>query len=428
MLAVITGCNKGEDKKAVNSETVEPKATQPPVDNTADEKDAAAGEQGKETEAKADEGTANSSEPAGGDAATEPVKPTEAAVPVDTTSEGIKDVYAEYNMKAGTCLSDMMILMSKYSDIIKKNFNSITLENAMKPDSILNQAKSIAAGDIVVEYTDKTKQLLDWTKSNGMAARGHVIIWHSQTPEWIFHEEFSKSKPLVDRDTMLARMESYMKQVFGQLDTLGYSDMFYAFDVVNEAINDDGTYRDSLWKKIIGDDYIWYAFYYADKYAPESIKLYYNDYNEQFKTDHIVKLAESLVDEKGRSLIDGIGCQGHLYTQDSIDKYMDTLKAFSALGLDVQITELDVSLGTWMNILTPTEENLKAQGQFYYELINRIVTENAAGNTCVSGVTYWGFADELSWRRERNPVLYDKSQTPKYAYYGAMQDKEKAGY
>ncbi len=133
--------------------------------------------------------------------------------------------------------------------------------------------------------------------------------------------------------------------------------MFYAYDVVNEAIMDNGAYRDSLWKQTIGDDYIWYAFKFADRYAPESIRLYYNDYNEQYKTDYIVKLVQSLTDEAGRLLIDGIGCQGHLYTQDSIDSYMETLKAFGALGLDVQITELDDCLGSWQNTLNPTEEN-----------------------------------------------------------------------
>jgi endo-1,4-beta-xylanase len=223
-------------------------------------------------------------------------------------------------------------------------------------------------------------------------------------------------------------MASYIKQTFEQLDTLDYTDLFYAYDVVNEAIMEDGSYRDCLWKQIIGDDYIWYAFYYANQYAPEAIKLYYNDYNEQFKTDHIVKLVNSLVAEDGSSLIDGVGCQGHLYTKDSIDSYMKTLKAFSALNVDVQITELDVSLGTWQNIMSATEDNLKAQGHYYYELINRILEGNAEGTTKVSGITFWGFADHLSWRNNRSPLLFDNNLEPKYAYYGAKQDHDNAGY
>lgn len=345
-----------------------------------------------------------------------------------TVDGGIKDVYEQYGMLAGTCLSDIMLSQSEFTDLIKENFNSITLENFMKPDAMLNREQSIASGDIVVTFSPRTTNLLDWAKSNHMSARGHVLVWYSQTPDWIFYQDFDKSKGLVDRDTMLARMESYIKQTFELLDTLGYSDMFYAYDVVNEAIMEDGSLRDTLWKSIIGDDYIWYAFYYADKYAPESIQLYYNDYNEQFKTDYIVKMAKSLVDEDGRSLIDGIGCQGHLYTEDSIDDYMKTIEAFSALGLDVQITELDVSLGTWMQIKPATEENLIAQGQYYYELVNRIIGENEAGKTNVSAITYWGFADNLSWRRDRSPMLFDQNLVPKYAYYGAMQDYQNAGF
>ncbi|MDF2905139.1 MAG: putative secreted protein [Herbinix sp.] len=341
---------------------------------------------------------------------------------------GIMDVYAQFGVKAGTCLSDAMIAESKYTDIIKENFNQITLENFTKPDYILNKDKSIESGELTVEFNKNTTDLLTWAKENGMKVRGHVLVWYSQTPDWIFYEDFDKTKGLVDRDTLLARMESYIKQVFEQIEALGYTDMFYAYDVVNEAIMEDGSYRDCLWKQIIGDDYIWHAFQFADQYAPESIKLYYNDYNEQFKTSHVVKLAKSLVDEDGRTLIDGIGCQGHLYTKDSISSYITTLKAFSALGLEVQITELDVSLGTWQNILEATEENLMAQGQYYYELINRIMEENAAGNTKVTGITFWGFADQLSWRRDRSPLLFDGNLVPKYSYFGAKLDRVNAGY
>ena len=340
---------------------------------------------------------------------------------------GIKGVYLANGLSnTGTCINGNVT--SKFTDHITENYNSVTMENEMKPDSILSQSKSIEAGDMVVNYSQRTIDLLEWTKENDMKIRGHVLVWHSQTPQWIFYEDFDTNKPIVDRDTMLARMESYIKQNFEQLENLGYLDMFYAYDIVNEAVNDDGTLRDSLWKKTIGDDYIWHAFYYADKYAPEHVKLYYNDYNEQFKTNHLVKLAESLVDEDGRSLIDGLGCQAHLYTKDSIDQYIKTLEAFSATGLDVQITEIDVSLGTWQSILQPTEENLRAQGQYYYELVSRILEGNKAGTTNVSGITFWGVSDGVSWRKERSPLLFNVILKPKYSYFGAVLDKEHSGY
>ena len=339
---------------------------------------------------------------------------------------GVKGVFNTYGVQAGTCINGSVI--KNYSDHISENYNSVTMENEMKPEAILSHTKSIKTGDIVVEYTQRTTKLLDFAKENNLKVRGHVLVWYSQTPQWIFHEGFDTSKALVDRDTMLSRMESYIKQNFEFLESEGYLDMFYAYDIVNEAINDNGTLRDCKWLEIIGDDYLWHAFYYADKYAPEHVKLYYNDYNEQFKTEHVIKMAQSLVDEDGRSLIDGIGCQGHLYTKDSIDQYMKTLEAFSSTGLDVQITEIDVSLGTWQNILQPTEDNLRAQGQYYYELVNRIFEGNKAGTTNISGITFWGVSDKASWRNDRNPLLFDKDFKPKYAYFGAIQDKEHAGY
>ncbi len=340
---------------------------------------------------------------------------------------GIKGVYEAQGLNnTGTCINGFVI--KTFADNIIDNYNSVTMENDMKPEAILDQTKSVAAGNLIVNYPDRTIELLDWAKENDMQVRGHTLVWHSQTPQWIFYEDFDTTKPLVDRDTMLARMESYIKQNFELLGERGYLDMFYAYDVVNEAVEDNGTLRNSLWKAIIGDDYIWHAFYYADKYAPEHIKLYYNDYNEQFKTEHVVALAESLVDEGGRSLIDGIGCQAHLYTGDSIFKYMKTLEAFSATGLDVQMTEIDVSLGTWQNVLEPTEENLRTQGQYYYELVNSIIEANKQGKTNVSGITFWGVSDGVSWRKDRSPLLFDLEFKPKYSYFGAAQDKGHSGY
>lgn len=342
--------------------------------------------------------------------------------------ESLKEVYEAYGMKAGTCLSDYMIKSEYCSNLIKENFNSVTLENHMKPDYILDQKASQAAGDIVVSFNKTTKELLQWCKDNGMAMRGHTLVWYSQTPDWIFYENFQKGGNLASREVMLARMESYIRQVFEQLESLGYIEMFYAYDVVNEAWEDNSKMRECLWKKTIGDDYLWYAFYYADKYAPEYIDLYYNDYNEQFKTTCLYEFVQTLVDENGRSLIDGVGFQAHLYTEDSLYSYFKCVDKLATTGLKINLTELDVSLGTWQNIKPATQENLKAQGQFYYELINGLFTRVEEGTLKMDALTFWGFSDQLSWRKDRSPLLYDGSYAPKYAYYGALQIKEKAGF
>ena len=361
-------------------------------------------------------------------------RPTKVPTPVPTQApevpETIKSVMAEYGMKAGTCMSSYMLHDTKCQEFIKKNFNSITFENELKPDYVFNKEKSIAAGDLVVEFSKDTIALLDWCKENGMAVRGHTLIWHSQTPTWIFYENFDESGAMAGRDVMLARMESYIRQVFELLDSLGYSDMFYAYDVVNEAWMEDGTMRTwwANWYTTIGEDYLWYAFHYADKYAPEHIDLFYNDYNEHLKGDCLYNFVNTLVDENGNYLIDGVGFQAHIYTEDDLNQYFSVVEQIGSTGLKVTLTELDVHLGRWEHPLKPTDENFKAQGQFLYNLVSGLVERAQAGKVNMNALTYWGFTDKLSWRKEYNPTLLDTEFRQKYAYYAALLLKEHAGF
>ncbi len=381
----------------------------------------------------ADATSAPSTEATATPAPTEEPTPEPTATPEPTeepivVTETFQSLFAKHGIKAGTCLSDYMIGNKKCVEIINEQFNSITFENHLKPEAVLNKEESIAANDLVVKFNDTTLALLDWCKENDMALRGHTIIWHSQTPDWIFYEGFDKKNGLASRDVMLARMESYIKQTFEKLEELGYIDMFYAYDVVNEAWMEDGSKRDSLWLKTIGEDYLWQAFYFADKYAPEHIDLYYNDYNEQFKTDTLYDFVQTLVDEEGNYLIDGVGFQAHLYTEDDLDTYFATLEKIGSLDLKVCLTELDVCLGSWPTIKPATEENLLVQGQYYYNLINGILQRVDEGKVKMDSLTFWGFTDNLSWRKERSPLVYDKFYFPKYAFYGALQMKEYAGF
>ncbi len=348
--------------------------------------------------------------------------------PEDVALDTLKSVYAAYEIKAGTCLTDQMIRNKRLEMIILDNFNSITFENQMKPDYIFDKKASKAAGELVVEFDSTAKSLLKWCADNDMAVRGHTLIWHSQTPSWIFYENFDTSGSLVSREVMLERMESYIRQVFEQLEELGYLELFYAYDVVNEAWMEDGTKRDSLWLQTIGEDYLWYAFYYADMYAPEYVDLYYNDYNEQFKTGTLYEFVQTLVDENGGYLIDGIGLQAHLYTEDNLEEYLAMVEKLGSTGLKVNLTELDVSLGTWTDIKPGTEENFKAQGQYYYNLVNGLLQLVQENKVEMDSLTFWGFADTLSWRSDRKPLLFDSIYEPKYAYYGALQVKELAGF
>jgi len=359
-------------------------------------------------------------------------KPTKApkptATPIPEFTETFKGVFGEYGLKAGTCMSEYMCNNSRTQEFMKENFNSITFENELKPDAILDQAASKAAGDLVVKLRPNTLKMLQWCKDNDMAVRGHTIIWHSQTPQWIFYDNFDTSGTKVGRDVMLARMESYIKQTFDALEEAGYLDLFYAYDIVNEAWEDDGTMRWSDWRAIIGEDYIWHAFNFANKYAPEYIDLYYNDFNEQFKTEAFYNFFQTLKDEDGNYLIDGIGFQAHLYTKDDMDLYFTHMDKMAELGLKLSLTELDVCLGKYQDIGYATDQNKKIQGQFYYNLIRGIMDRVEAGTVEMNSLTFWGFADELSWRQEYNPLLLDRKWQPKYAYAGALLLKDYAGF
>lgn len=339
----------------------------------------------------------------------------------------LKELFAKHGMKAGTCLTAQMIAREETNDLIKNQFSSVTMENAMKPEAILNQIESKKAGELVVSFNSEAKKMLDWAKDNNFSMRGHTLVWYSQTPEWLFHEDFDVNKDFVDREELLNRMESMISQVFGFLTDQGYIDLFYAYDVVNEAWMENGTMRKNHWSDIIGDDYLWYAFYYADKYAPESVDLYYNDYNEQYKTNTLLQFVNTLVDENGKYLIDGVGLQAHLYTSDSLRAYFMTVDALAETGLKLQLTELDVCLGKYQAPLPADEANLTAQGIFYYDLISGLFERVDAGKINMDALTFWGFADNMSWRKEYSPLLYDSKLSPKKALYGALQLKDACG-
>ena len=343
---------------------------------------------------------------------------------VDTT---LKEVFAEHGMKVGTCISMNELNKRSMSEIVLDNFNSLTVENAMKPDSAINQAKSKAEGKLVVDFNNEVQSVLKWARENGYSMRGHTLVWYSQTPEWIFREGFENNGDFVDRDEMLKRMEDLISGTFAKIDELGYTDLFYAYDVVNEAWMEDGSMRENHWSEIIGDDYLWYAFYFADKYAPESIDLYYNDYNEQYKADTILKFVDTLKDDEGNYLIDGIGLQAHLYTSDSLSSYFNTIDKLAGTGLKLELTELDICLGKYQAPLEANDDNLKKQGKFCYDLINGIFERVDSGKVNMDALTFWGFCDNYSWRREYSPTLFDKNYSPKYSYYGALQIEEKSG-
>ena len=216
---------------------------------------------------------------------------------------------------------------------------------------------------------------------------------------------------------MIERMENYIKNVM-EIIAEEYPDLnVYAWDVVNEAWTDDGKPRtagsnnvtngNSAWVQIFGDNsFIEYGFKFARKYAPEGCKLYYNDYNEYMgKMNAIYDMA---MDLKEKGLIDGIGMQSHLDVNfPSASMYEKALEKYASTGLDIQVTELDVTTSD------TSEEGFKKQAQYYSDIMDAIVKYKDS----VSAVIFWGVTDDSSWRASQCPLLFDADYKAKPAYY-----------
>lgn len=312
--------------------------------------------------------------------------------------------------------------------IIKTQFNTISPENVLKWESVhpkLNKY-NFKNADKYVEFGEK----------NRMFIIGHTLIWHNQTPKEVFEDE--KGNP-VSREVLLGRMREHIQKVVGR-----YKGRIKGWDVVNEAVNDDGTIRQTPWLKIIGDDYIEKAFEYAREADPNA-ELYYNDYSVELESKRkgILKLIKSLVDKKVP--IKAVGLQGHNnLTFPTIKQQDDTIKAFAALGLKVMITELDVSVlpdpegfsGAEVTLNFEAKEKLdpyknglpleiqNAQEKRYLELF-KVYMENREH---ISRVTFWNVTDKESWLnnfpvrgRTNYPLLFDREGKAKPALERVLQ-------
>jgi endo-1,4-beta-xylanase len=146
------------------------------------------------------------------------------------------------------------------------------------------------------------------------------------------------------------------------------------------------------------------------------------------KTQCLLKFVDTLKDDTGRYLIDGLGFQAHLYTEDSLVSYFRLVDAIAATGLKVQLTEVDIQLGKWQHPLEANDANFKTQGQFCYNLVKGLFERVDNGTLNMDAFTFWGVTDSLSWRAEYSPLPFDKDLQPKYEYYAAMQLKDYAGF
>lgn len=321
----------------------------------------------------------------------------------------LAEAYKDYfKIGAAVTVND---LQGEHGELLKKHFNSITAENAMKFGEIHPEEDRYD-----FEKPDKMKE---FALSNNMKMRGHTFVWHNQTSDWIFADKNGKEAP---RELVLERLRQHVKVVCDR-----YKDVIYAWDVVNEAIEDKSgeQYRDTKWRRILGEDYIKTAFEVV-KEIDNKAELIYNDYNNELpdKLEKSYDMLKVLL-EKGTP-IDGVGLQGHWNIRDKklIDNLKSSIERYASLGLTLQVTELDVSMFEFEDKRTdlkePTSEMLYLQEQTYDNIFS-IFREY---KELVTSVTFWGISDKYTWKdnfpvfgRKDWPMLFDIKGTPKGSFY-----------
>lgn len=379
---------------------------------------------------------------------------------------------------AGTAIMLSEISDDTLMELVEKHFNAVTFGNELKPDALFNYqidgnsvpTKTITfeGEELQVPVVNDAGDSLDFSRADAMAdkilewnnahpdqkirIRGHVLVWHSQTQEWFFHENYDITKPYVNKETMNRRLEWFISSVFdhyfGEAANGKYDGLFYGWDVVNEAVIGN-TYRtdkvsaaeslseirhgnnSSWWHVYESNEFIINAFKYANKYAPANVELYYNDFGEtdNTKCEGIVKLINDVKSAEGTRL-DALGMQAH-YNVDgfSAAQFKSVAKKYAAAAGKVQLTELDFKASSTYDGTAATKESEYTKMAYchknLYEAIKALKKEGAN----VSGITVWGVIEPNSWLHSQSnlgggasgsaqcPLLFDGNYKAKPAYW-----------
>lgn len=322
----------------------------------------------------------------------------------------------------GTALSksQYMGIDKKAYDLVPKQFSAIVAENCMKSENLQPQE-----GKFHFEDADK---FIDYGKKNRLFITGHTLIWHSQAPRWFFVDSVGKE---VTREVLIERMRKHIHTVVGR-----YKGVIKGWDVVNEAIEDNGEWRKSKFYKIIGPDFVKLAFQFAHEADPDA-ELYYNDYSMALegRRNAVVEMVRNLQSQGVK--IHGIGMQGHIgMDYPSIQDFEKSILTFAELGVKVMITELDLSalptpqgnrganiadIAAYNEKINPFKSGITADAeaaweQRYLEFFRLFLKHKDK----ISRVTLWGVSDKGSWKnnfpvrgRTDYPLFFDREYKPK---------------
>ncbi|MEP6729944.1 MAG: endo-1,4-beta-xylanase [bacterium] len=307
--------------------------------------------------------------------------------------------------------------------LIKAQFNAITPENVLKWETVHPSPDVFNFGpsDAYVRFGE----------ANNMFIVGHTLVWHSQTPRWVFQD--SSGKPLT-RDALLARMKNHIETVVGR-----YKGRIKGWDVVNEALNDDGTMRPSPWQRIIGDDFVIKAFEYAHEADP-SAQLYYNDYDLETpaKRDGAIALVKRI--QPAGVHVQAIGTQDHQKLDWPSAALVDSMfSAFRAAGMHANVTELDVDVLPAVMRNNSADVGQRAEAQAHSNPYTASLPDSVQQSLArrygdlfaiymkhrdiIDRVTFWGATDGDSWLngwpvrgRTNYPLLFDRNGKPKPAF------------
>ncbi|NEY36536.1 1,4-beta-xylanase [Streptomyces sp. PRKS01-65] len=305
----------------------------------------------------------------------------------------LRQLAADDRLRVGTAVDTTALAEdAPYRRLAGSEFSSVTPENVMKWEVIEPRRGEY-------DYAEADR-LVRFAERHGQKVRGHVLVWHSQLPSWLTEGDFTKEEL---REILRRHITDTVRHFKGRI---------WHWDVVNEAFNEDGTLRDSIWLRELGPGYIADAFRWAHQADPRA-KLFYNDYNIEWagpKSDAVLELVRTLRAEGVP--VDGVGFQGHLGIQYGLPGGVAAnFQRFDALGVQTAVTEADVRM-----VMPADEEKLRTQAEGYRLLLDACLR----ARHCVS-FTVWGFTDKYSWvpdtfEGEGAANILDETYRPKPAY------------